>query len=58
MSLRPPFDKTPLDVLTPVPSVLPPTDAVQAAAAQTHLVWFNLLSRAIAVGLLAGAGFV
>ncbi|MDY6781368.1 MAG: hypothetical protein SW833_02240 [Cyanobacteriota bacterium] len=58
MSVRSSFDKKPLEVIPPVPSVLSPPDIVQAAAIQKRLVWFDFLSRAIAVGFLAGAGFV
>jgi hypothetical protein len=46
---------TPPHLLAPVPSARPLPDPVQAAG--KRLRWFNWLSYAIAVGLLAGAGF-
>lgn len=46
---------TPPHLLAPVPSARPLPDPVQAA--RQRLRWFNWLSYAIAVGLLAGAGF-
>jgi hypothetical protein len=58
LGLRNLFEKKTLELLAPVPSVLPPPDFSAAKAAQSRLYWFNWLSRIIAVGLLAGAGFV
>lgn len=43
-------------LLAPVPAVRPSPDPV--AIAHQRLLWFNWLSYAIAVGLLAGTGFV
>jgi hypothetical protein len=43
-------------ILAPVPAVRPPTDPIEIA--RRRLLWFNWLSYALAVGLLAGSGFV
>lgn len=42
--------------LAPIPAVRPPIDSIKIA--RRRLLWFNWLSYSLAVGLLAGSGFV
>lgn len=49
------YNTSPANLLAPVPSARSLPDPVQTA--HNRLRWFNWLSYAIAVGLLAGAGF-
>jgi hypothetical protein len=42
--------------LAPVPAVRPPADPIEIAS--RRLLWFNWLSYGLAVGLLAGSGFI